>query len=213
MTKRESLRNHTQTRPTAAEAELWKAGLRFIKKLDHNEGVEEWERYLALGWCCFGVAWWAGPGCWGSVCGPGCWRLVAGPQPTGAVQFWGHAKWLSDPGGCEHTTSLNISASVTSRQPDGWEARGALGLGPALPVLPDVRVHLHPRGQRHGSRERGLWQASELTGHVCSWMKLTETTPVAKPVGTFSVCLQLISQSARVVSTVCFSFPFNSYII
>lgn len=73
--------------------------------------------------------------------GPGCWRLVAGLQPTGAVQFWGHAKWLSYPGGCEHTASLNISASVTSRQPDGWEARGTLGLGPALPVLPDVRVH------------------------------------------------------------------------
>lgn len=46
-----------------------------------------------------------------------------------------------------------------------------------------------------------------LTGHVCSWMKLTETTPVAKPVGTFSVCLQLISQSASVVSAV-FSFSF-----
>lgn len=213
MTKRESLRNHTQTRPTAAEAELWQAGLSFKKKLDYNEGVEEWERYLALGWCCFGVAWWAVPGCWGSVCGPGCWRLVAGLQPTGAVQFWGHAKWLSYPGGCKHTTSLNISASVTSRQTDGWETRGTLDLGPALPVLPDVRVHLHSRAERQGSRYRGLWQASELTGHVCSWMKLTETTPLAKPVGTFSVCLQLISQSTSVVRTVCFPFTFNSYFI
>lgn len=212
MSNRESLRGHTQTRPTAAEAELWKAGLSFKKKLD-DEWVEEWEWYLALGWCCFGVAWWAVPGCWGSACGPGCWRSAAGLQPTGAVRFWGHAKWLSYPGGCKHTTSLNISACVTSRQPDWWEARGTLGLGPALPVLPDVRVHLHSGAKRHGWCCRGLWQAGEPTGRVCSWMKLTETAPVAKPVGTFSGCLQLISQSTRVVRTVCFPFTFNSYFI
>lgn len=41
MTKRESLRNHTQTRPTAAEAELGKAGLSFKKKPDYSEGAEE----------------------------------------------------------------------------------------------------------------------------------------------------------------------------
>lgn len=176
-TERESLRGPTQTRPTAAEAQLWKAGLSFKKKLDYNEGAEEWERYLALGWCCFGLAWWAVPGCWGSACGPGRWRWAAALQPTGAVQFWGHAKWSSYPSGCKHTTSLNISASVTSRQPDWWEARGTLGLGPALPVLPDVRVCLHSGAQRHGSCCRGLWRAGgwaswqAMCAHEWNWLK------------------------------------------
>lgn len=65
--------------------------------------MEERERYLSPGSCCFGVVWRAAPGCWGSVCGPGCRRWGAGPQPTGAAQFGGRAKWLSYPGGCEHT--------------------------------------------------------------------------------------------------------------
>lgn len=82
---------------------LWKAGLSFKKKLDYNEGVEERERYLSPGSCCSGVVWRAAPGCWGSACGPGCRRWDAEPQPTGAAQFGGRAKWLSYPGGCEHT--------------------------------------------------------------------------------------------------------------
>lgn len=39
-------------------------------------------------------------------------------------------------------------------------------------------------------------------------MKPTETTPVAKPVGTFSACLQLISQSCSAESP-AFYFPFT----
>lgn len=107
------------------------------------------------------------------MCGPARWRSAAGLQPTGAAQFWGHAKWLSYPGGCEHTTSLNISASVTSPQSDGWEARGTLGLRPALPVLPDVRVHLYSRAERQGSRYRGRLTGARADG-PCVLMNETD---------------------------------------
>lgn len=55
------------------------------------------------------------------------------------------------------------------------------------------------------------WQQCELTGHVRSWMKLAKTTPVAKLVGTFSVCVQLISQSPDVICPVlCFLYSSKS---
>lgn len=68
--------------------------------------------YLGRGWCCFVLAWWL-LGCWGSVRGPECCRWDAEWQPTGAAALGGRAKWLSYPGDCEHTTSLNKSASLT----------------------------------------------------------------------------------------------------
>lgn len=157
----------------------------------------KWEWYLSLGWCCFVVAWWP-PGCWGSVRGPERWRWDAGTQPTGAVRLGGRAKWLSYPGDCEHTTSLNISASLTPQQPDAEEnARRILARGPALPVLPDV----HVTSALTEPNVWGLWQEHKLSGHVLSWMKLAETTVSCKTSWNFfSVCLQTTSFESRVLS-------------
>lgn len=70
-----------------------------------------------------------------------CWRWDAETQPTGAARLGGRAKWLSYPGDCEHTTSLNISVSLMPPQPDAEEnTRRILAPRPALPVLPDVHV-------------------------------------------------------------------------
>lgn len=74
--------------------------------------------------------------------GPACQKSDAELQPTGAAKLGGRAKWLSCPGDCEHTTSLNISVSVKPLRPDVEETRGTFRLRPALPVRPDVHVHL-----------------------------------------------------------------------
>lgn len=163
-----------------------------------KRGRGGWEWYLSLDWC-FVVAWWV-LGCWGSGRGPECRRCWAAElQPTEAARVEGRAKWLSYPGDCKHTTSLNVSVSVEPLQPDGWEARGTFGLGPALPVQPDV--HVRPHTHRQTSNYSSLWQERELSGHVLSWMKLAESTLVAKLVGTFSVCMQLISLSPGFICT------------
>ncbi len=199
-TERESRRNHTQQRPDPLPMEL--NNEKQTCALKRNWIVRGrgggWEWYLSLDWC-FVVAWWV-LGCWGSGHEPECRRCWAAElQPAEAARVEGRAKWLSYPGDCKHTTSLNVSVSVEPLQPDGWEARGTFGLGPALPVQPDVRVHLH--SHRHTSNYSRLWQECELSGHVFSWMKLAETVLVAKLVGTFSVCMQLISLSPGFICT------------
>lgn len=107
-------------------------------------GRAEWDWYLGRGWCCFVLAWWL-PGCWGSVRGPERCRRDAERQPTGAAALGGRAKWLSYPGDCEHTTSLN-----TIRLSHAAWCRGSER--PALPVVPDVRLTSASGAERASGR-------------------------------------------------------------
>lgn len=81
--------------------------------------------------------------------GPECCRWDAEWQPTGAAAPGGRAKWLSYPGDCEHTTSLNKSASLTLPQPDTEEMKDLLYLSYQMCALhlqrPSVRVCVRAR--------------------------------------------------------------------
>lgn len=156
--QRESWRNHIQERlvPLPTELNSRKAGLSFKKKLN-CDGVEEWEQYLSPGWCCFAVACLAVPGCWGSARGLERWKSDAEPQPTEAAKSEGRAKWLSFPGDCEHTTSLNISVAVMPWQPDGEENFAS-----------DLLYLCYQCAFAQRAEHLILRQVCELTGHVRS---------------------------------------------
>lgn len=129
-------------------------------------------------------------GCWGSGHGPEHQRWDAEMQPTEAAKVGGRAKLLSYPGDCEHTTSLNLSVSVTTTCNRMDKKRGARFASDLLYLYYQMCTYIYTDSDKwHCLWGSGLRQEFELSGHVLWWMKLKW---FAKLVGTIFVCMQII---------------------
>lgn len=177
---------------------LWKAGLSFKKKLDYNEGVEERESDtclradVVLGLCgrlrrvAEGV-------CVDRGAGDGtlsCSRLElrnSGVVPSGCL-IQVAANTHNKP---EHICICDVTAT--------WWIGSMRHTWPRTCSTCTTRCAC---ASALWSRTARLVLPWPLTGADGPWMKPTETTPVAKPVGTFSAHLQLISQTCSVESPV-----------
>lgn len=143
-------------------------------------------------------AWTGGPeiGCWAAAADCSC-------ETRGSCQVVVLSRWLWTQNKSKHIGFCYATAT--------WRIGNTRHVSPQTCFTCMTRCArtsaLTERCKRHCLCSRVLWQECELSGHVLSWKKLAETTLVAKLVGIFSVCLQLISKSPGVICTVHFTFP------